>query len=186
MNSFDDSVSQSNCGSLRILSRISSPYRTLILTPTRAASPLPRLKLLQTGLKDDRAGVFPPSGANIISDDRNHRPANDALVALFLCLLLPSSCLFEGPDLMCFPKQPLRTHAFLWRRRWPKLGVCSWLRLNCCINLSALQCSCTSLLSPPPPFHLTPLSEPWWPAGGRAQRLGVVLKSSIWHLGEWK
>lgn len=51
-----------------------------------------------------------------------------------------------------------------WWRHWAKLGVCCWLSLDCCINLSALQCSTTSLplLFPylPPPFLSLSLSSP--------------------------
>lgn len=41
------------------------------------------------------------------------------------------------------PRQPYM--ATSWWRHWAKLGVCCWLSLDCCINLSALQCSTSSL-----------------------------------------
>lgn len=56
------------------------------------------------------------------------------------------------------PRQPCMGTS--WWRHWAKLGVCCWLSLDCCINLSALQCSATSLplLFSLPPFSCSLLS----------------------------
>lgn len=65
-------------------------------------------------------------------------------LVLFLFVLFWS----QSPGQLCMDTS--------WWSHWGKLGVCCWLSLDCCINLSALQYSTTSLpllfSLPPPPF----------------------------------
>lgn len=53
---------------------------------------------------------------------------------------------------------PVYMHAD--QRQWANVGVCCWLSLDCCINLSALQCSATSLPLHFPLPHPLPLPSP--------------------------